>query len=287
MNSIEGLIEAGEAFRKTAGAWASADGAAEWRRQAARRNAALGVTTERMLERAYIRAGMRVLVMGAGSGDDAVLVAERVGSTGRVLATDVSPEMVATCAATMRELRLSWVETRALDAAAADVESASFDAVVSRHGLMFTPHLDRALAGARAALRPGGRFATTCWGPLANNPMAETAIAIARSMDLPPEPIFEFIVAFSLSDANSLAAALARAGFADVAIDREVVPLRFASAAAAVDFMRRTPAASLFTHLDDARRAEAWSEIARAYAHFVTAGGWAADGESLVASGSV
>jgi len=297
MNHIEGLIEEGEAFRRATartmsaetrnpeGSWSSAGGAAEWRRLAAIRNAAVAGATECMLARAGIRPGMRVLVLGAGSGEDAALVAERVGSTGYVLATDLSPNMVDACRETMRALGHSWVESRVMDVAASNVARASFDAVVSRHGLMFTPHLDRALAGARAALRPGGRFATTTSGPLGKNPMMEIAFALAHGAGLPIEPKSEVALAFSLSDADALASALAREGFADVAIDREPLLHRFASAAAAVNVMQKSPAAALFSHLDDARRAEAWHELERAYSRFVTADGWVADGESLIASG--
>jgi SAM-dependent methyltransferase len=297
MNDIDGLIEEGEALRTVTartmdegrrnprGSWSNAEAAAEWRRTAAVRNVAIAEATERMLARAGIRPGMRVLVLGAGSGDDAAFVAERVGSRGSVLATDLSPSMVDACQETMRALGLSWVESRVMDAAASDVEEASFDAVVSRHGLMFTPRLDRALAGAHAALRPGGRFAMTTWGPLGNNPMFELAFGLARSMGAPAQPTCEVALAFSLSDADALAAALTRGGFADVAIDHEPLRQRFASAAAAIDTMQKGPPAALFAPLDDARRAEAWRELERAYARFDAADGWGVDGESLIASG--
>jgi SAM-dependent methyltransferase len=283
VNKIEGLIEEGEAFRRVG--WSSREGVDAWQRMADARNASLAPATERMLARACIRPGMRVLILGAGTGDDAVLVARRVGSTGHVLATDVSPAMVDACAATTQLLGLSWVESRVMDAAASDVAPGSFDAVVSRHGLMFTPHLDRALAGARAALVPGGRFATTCFGPLENNPVVSLAVGVARRLGLSLEPKPEMVLAFSLSDAEALGAALARAGFADVAVDREPFPQRFASTSAAVDVMRRSPAAALFAQLDEAGRAEAWAQLERAYSQFATADGWAANGESLVATG--
>jgi SAM-dependent methyltransferase len=196
MTNIEGLIEEGEAFRITNakrsadGAWASARGAEAWRRQSALRNTAFVATTERMLARAAVRPGMNVLVLGAGTGDDAAFVADEVGCFGRVLATDLSREMVRACAETMQTLGLSWVESRVMDVAEPDVAPDSFDAVVSRHGLMFTPHLQRALEGARAALRPGGRFATTSWGPLdvgtARSQPVEASRDRPRALDGPP-----------------------------------------------------------------------------------------------------
>ena len=152
----------------------------EWRRLAAARNAALAAVTERLLEGARIGEGMRVLVLGAGTGDDAAMVAERTGSRGRVVATDLSPTMVQACAETMASLGAAHVECRVMDAAAVDVAPGTFDAVVSRNGLMFTRRFDLALAGARRALRPGGRFAMCSGAPLDRNPFHGTLMDIAR-----------------------------------------------------------------------------------------------------------
>jgi hypothetical protein len=69
-------------------------------------------------------------------------------------------------------------------------------------------------------------------------------------------------------------------------IDRVSCPLRFASPAAAVAFVRSSPAMlELFAHLDDARRTEAWWELERAYSKLATRGDDWSDGECLVASG--
>ena len=50
--------------------------------------------TEMMLDLAEIRLGSRVLDLAAGTGDQTVLVAQRVGPTGYVLATDISASML-------------------------------------------------------------------------------------------------------------------------------------------------------------------------------------------------
>ena len=59
----------------------------------------LGDATTRMLDMAHVRAGSRVLDVAAGAGDQTLAAAERVGPTGYVLATDISPEILRFAAA--------------------------------------------------------------------------------------------------------------------------------------------------------------------------------------------
>jgi ubiquinone/menaquinone biosynthesis C-methylase UbiE len=49
-----------------------------------------GPATEQVLDLAKIRAGSRVLDIGTGSGEQTLAAARRAGSTGYVLATDIS-----------------------------------------------------------------------------------------------------------------------------------------------------------------------------------------------------
>ncbi len=85
-----------------------------------------------MLDLANIRVGSRVLDVGAGAGDQTLAAARRVGATGSVLATDISASMLETTVISARREGLSNVDTRVMDAQRLDVESDSFDAVISR-----------------------------------------------------------------------------------------------------------------------------------------------------------
>jgi SAM-dependent methyltransferase len=192
-------------------AWGSKERVEEWRHLATARNAALAAVTERLLEGARIGEGMRVLVLGAGTGDDTAIVAERTGPRGRIVATDLSPAMVQACAETMTSLGAAHVQCRVMDAAAVDVAPGTFDAVVSRNGLMFTPRFDLALAGARRALRPGGRFAMSSWAELDRNAFHGTLVEIARRFGSALEDV-EIMRAYSLCAPDTLAADLRKAG---------------------------------------------------------------------------
>src|ERR1700682_2728686 len=121
------------------GTYGSAEAAEGWRRTAAARAQVLVPITERMLDLAAITLGNRVLDVAAGTGEQTLLAARRVGANGSVLATDVAATMLAGAAAAARQAGLGNVETRILDARTLDLEPASFDGAISRLALMLIP----------------------------------------------------------------------------------------------------------------------------------------------------
>lgn len=98
----------------------------------------------------------RLLEIGAGTGQDAVFFAE---NGLHVVATDLSPAMVARCAA-------KGLDARVMDFAALDFEPASFDAVHAMNCLLHVPdtELPAVLAGIARVLRRGGLFFLGVYG---------------------------------------------------------------------------------------------------------------------------
>ena len=97
-------------------AWASGDAASGWKRGAAARGRALDPLTELLLDLAGVTVGSRVLDLGAGTGDQALLAARRIGPAGLVLATDISAAMLALTQEAVRAASLANVQTRVMDA---------------------------------------------------------------------------------------------------------------------------------------------------------------------------
>lgn len=124
----------------------------------------------------------RVLDIGAGTGDQTLMAARRVGPQGMVLATDVSASMLALTLEAAREAGLANVETRVMDARRLELESGSFDAAVARFSLQFVPDVERALAEVRRVLTAGGRFAATVFSAIERNPFRATPLAIASRL---------------------------------------------------------------------------------------------------------
>src|SRR5262249_48088402 len=121
------------------GTWGPREAAAQWHRGAAARVQAFGPATEMMLDLARGAAGGRVLGGGGGAGESTVVAAQRVGSSGRVLATDVSASMLEAAAELARHAGLHNVDTQVADAQHLGLDPDSFDAAISRNCLMLIP----------------------------------------------------------------------------------------------------------------------------------------------------
>ena len=89
--------------------WESQEVAEQRNRGRARRAELQGPATETMLDLAEVRTGSRVLDVAAGTGDQTLIAAQRVGPTGYVLATDVSASMLKLAADAAREADLTNV----------------------------------------------------------------------------------------------------------------------------------------------------------------------------------
>src|SRR5262245_27773334 len=77
------------------GTYGSSEAAAGWQRSGVARAQFLAPLTERMLDLARVGPGDRVLDVAAGTGEQTLAAARRVGPTGVVLATDIATQMLA------------------------------------------------------------------------------------------------------------------------------------------------------------------------------------------------
>jgi len=182
-----------------------------------------------LCDAAGIRAGMRVLDVACGSGNPAATAAERVRPGGRVVATDLSPEMVAVTERKARRLGLDNVDAREMDAQALAFPDASFDAATCRFGLMFPPDPVKAAGEIRRVLKPGARFATAVWDVPAKNPFfTSIATVVAEFVPAPPpDPAAPGV--FRLAPPGELERVLRAAGFDDVRIESRPIALRYDS----------------------------------------------------------
>lgn len=198
-----------------------------------------GSLSDGLLELARVTTGDRVLDLACGAGDPALAAADRVGPAGTVVATDLSPDMLAFAAQRAAAAGLTNVETHEMDAEAIDLPDASVDVVLCRLGLMFLPDLDRALTGVYRVLVPGGRFATAIpWRP-ADQALPRLVGSILHALDLPQPPPHApgRPGIFSLADASVASAALERAGLTDVRITPYTVVHDYRCADEWIDFV--------------------------------------------------
>jgi len=249
----------------------------------------LGAATGRMLDAAGITAGSRVLDVAAGTGGQTLVAAHRAGPGGRVVATDISPTILNYAAKAAAEAGLANVETVEADGEAlAAFEEASFDAVISRVGLIYFPDQQQALTGMRRALRDGGRIAAIVYSTAERNQFFSIPVSIIRRRaDLPP-PLPGQPGPFSLGGPGVLEAALTAAGFRDVSVEAVEAPLRLPTAADCVRFERESFGAlhQMLAGVALAERESVWDEILAGLLPFEGPDGFVGPCELLVAGGT-
>jgi SAM-dependent methyltransferase len=272
--------------RTTRQQWQDAAGA--WHRWGPTIEDWLGAATERMLDAAGVTEGSRVLDVAAGAGGQTLVAARRVGPTGQVHATDISPAILEYAGKSAAEAGLTNVTTQELDGEHLAVEEAGFDAVISRVGLIYFPDQQSALTGMRAALRPGGRVSAVVYSTADRNPFFAIPVGIIRRRAQLPPPAAGQPGPFSLGGPGVAEETLARAGFRDITVEAVPSPLRLSSAAECVRFERESFGAlhQMLSGLSPDEREAAWTEIAAELARFDGPDGFTGPCEMLVVSGA-
>ena len=118
----------------------------------------LGLGSGNPVAHADLREGDTVLDLGSGGGIDSFLASERVGTTGKVIGVDMTPEMVTRARANARKGRYTNVDFRLGEIEALPVADATVDVIISNCVLNLSPERDRVLAEALRVLKPGGRL---------------------------------------------------------------------------------------------------------------------------------
>lgn len=102
--------------------------------------------------------GEVVLDIGCGAGFDTLLAARQVGTSGRVIAVDMTPAMLEKTRAGAAALGLTNVDTRLGYAEELPVESESIDVVISNGVINLCPDKVAVMSEIYRVLKPGGRF---------------------------------------------------------------------------------------------------------------------------------
>jgi SAM-dependent methyltransferase len=224
--------------------------------------------SERLVELADVQPGSRVLDVAAGYGEPTLTAARKAGPEGRVVATDISAEMLAFARERATAAGLGNVEFMQSDASSLDFPHESFDAAVSRWGIIFEPDAEAAASRIRGFLKPGGRIAISSWGepdqvPFLSIPMRTTM----ERLGVPPPPAGT-PGPLSRPTPAAIGALLEGGGFSNVAVEQDEVIYEFGSPEHFTAYVRAIAApirAMIEQHAGEAQE-EAWDAITQAAA---------------------
>lgn len=260
-----------------------------WHRWSPLLNRWLGSATETMLDMCDIKNGSRVLDVAAGAGEQTLAVARRIGNSGQVIATDLSPEILKFAAKSAKMAGLDNVQTKVIDGEnLATFTSDPFDAVISRVGLIYFSNQQKALAGMKQQLHEGGKVAAMVYSTADNNAFFSIPVSIIRRRANLPAPLPGQPGPFSLGGEGKLADALAEAGFKEIVVKTINAPVRVSSAAECLQFEQESFGAlhQMLSGLSDSEQDEAWCEIEEALVKFESDGQFEGPCEMLVAVGT-
>jgi SAM-dependent methyltransferase len=245
----------------------------------------LADATEAMFDMAGIAPGSRVLDVAAGAGDQTLGIARRVGSQGFVLATDLSPAILALAQVHAVAAGFGNVETRVADGESLPLESASFDAAVCRLGLMFFADPLQGLREMHRALRPGAGICTMVFSRPEKNPCIGALMSTAlKHAGQPPRDPYQAGGLLSLGQPGLLDELFRSAGFKDVATIAIQAPFRLPSARHYLDFVRSSasPIQQILGGLSPDAAQAAWTEMEERLGAFTTTTGWEGPNELLL-----
>ncbi len=108
-----------------------------------------------------VREGETVLDLGSGGGVDVFRASKLVGSQGKVIGLDVTPEMIFRARQTAKKYAYANVEFRLGEIEHMPIESNSVDLIISNCVLNLVPNKQSAFREIYRVLRPGGKISVS------------------------------------------------------------------------------------------------------------------------------
>lgn len=240
--------------------------ASGWRKWNELIDESASVVSERLVELAAVEEGSRVLDIACGYGEPTLTAARKTGPSGSVVATDLSAEMLAYGRERAAAAGIDNVEFVESAGAALDFPEDSFDAAVSRWGIIFEPEGEATAARVRGFLKPGSKMAISSWGspervPFLSIPMRT---AMQRLGVDPPRPGTPGPL--SRPTPETLADLLEGGGFSDVEVESLNIVFDFESPEEFTTFLKEIapPLTAMINPHPQEVQDETWAAIAEA-----------------------
>jgi ubiquinone/menaquinone biosynthesis C-methylase UbiE len=236
----------------------------------------------RLLESALAAPGEDVLDLACGTGLVTFPLAEAVGPSGRVTATDLSDNMVESITTEAARRGLSNLTAFRADAESLEaIEDHSFDLVTCALGLMYCPNPASAIRESFRVLRPGGRAVFAVWGARKACGWADIFPIVDARVESDVCPLF-----FRLGTGETLAKEMAACGFDQIQSTRLNTLSPYSNDRDAVDAaFAGGPVAMAYARFDEETRQSAEAEYLASIAPFKSDLGYRIPGEFVVCMG--
>jgi SAM-dependent methyltransferase len=244
--------------------------AAWWLANADAREKPMQPISDALFDRASLQPGERVLDVGVGSGPTTVQAWEAVRPDGSVTGIDIAPPMIAAARERITASEIEWIVG---DAASYDFSPRTYDAVISRFGVMFFTDPVAAFRNLWEATRPDGRLIATVWSQLYATGLFGIPYTVATTtlhrlgVEYQGFPTDRFL--FSMGRHETIRRVLTAAGWADIetTVDNRTLYLPPDPVAAAKMTMASGPVQALLEGQSNMVRAEVESALTADYVH--------------------
>ena len=224
--------------------------------------------SERLVDLAGVTAGSRVLDVAAGYGEPSLTAARAAGPEGKVVSSDISAGMLAYGRERAAAEGLDNIEFVQSDAISLDFPAGSFDAAVSRWGIIFDPDGEGAAARVRSFLEPGCRMAISSWGTPDRVPFLGVPVqTVMQRLEIPPPPPGT-PGPLSRPTPEAIGGLLEGGGFSDVEVEEAEATFKFDSAEEFTTFVREIapPITAMMADRPQEVQDETWAAITAAVA---------------------
>ncbi len=152
------------------------------------------------------------LELACGTGRVTRHLREIIPAASTLIASDISPDMLAVAREKLKHLEIDW---KIMDAQELPFDNNRIDLIVCCFGYMFVPDRSKAFAEAYRVLRPGGMLLLSTWDKLERTEASHVFRTTVKKYlgDALPE---SYQLPFSMHDPAAIKALLQRAGFSKV-----------------------------------------------------------------------
>lgn len=117
-----------------------------------------------LVKQVPVKSDWKALDIATGKGAVLFPIAEKVGSSGRVVGIDISKKMIEETSIAVQKRKINCIDLLQMDAEKLDFPNCSFDAVFCGFALFFFPSMSKALSEFKRVLKPEGFLAVSTWG---------------------------------------------------------------------------------------------------------------------------